>query len=421
MASADDLIAAPDGKDGAAGTLDQPTTLSDAIKRIGENHTIFLRGGTYTFDAQVTIERDNSGSDGKLKGIAPYEDEKPVLDFGSEPYGSDSNPRGLQINGHYWHVLGLTVQNAADNGIYVAGNHNVIEGCITHGNKDTGLQLGRYASSAASQADWPSDNLILNCESYDNYDAPPGSGENADGFAAKLTVGPGNVFRGCISHNNIDDGWDLYTKTDTGAIGAVTIDQCVAHHNGKLTDGTTNDNGDRNGFKLGGEKIAVPHVVTRSVAYANGKNGFTWNSNPGAIRLSNTLAFDNAEGNYKFGDNSTSTSAVFSNNVSFWTGGSAQSDKTVGTDAGNSNCWWNTGGAPASTNGKGLQVSAADFAHPLASPTVKRNADGSIDFSPFALAAGSDLLNAGVVPAGDLPFDKSYYVGTPDLGAVETP
>jgi hypothetical protein len=421
MAGADDLIAAPDGKDGAAGTLDQPTTLTDAIERIGEGHTIFLRGGTYTFSAQVTIERDNSGSDGKLKAIAAYQDEQPVLDFASEPYGSDGNPRGLQINGHYWHVLGLTVQNSADNGIYVAGNHNVIEGCITHGNRDTGLQLGRYASSAATQADWPSDNLILNCESYDNYDAPPGSGENADGFAAKLTVGPGNVFRGCISHNNIDDGWDLYTKTDTGAIGAVTIDQCVAHHNGKLTDGTTNDNGDRNGFKLGGEKIAVPHVVTRSVAYANGKNGFTWNSNPGAIRLSNTLAFDNAEGNYKFGDNSTTTSAVFSNNVSFWTGGSAQSDKTIGTDAGNSNCWWNTGGTPQSTNGKGLQVSAADFAHPLADPTLKRNADGSIDFSPFALAAGSDLLNAGVMPAGDLPFDTSYYVGTPDLGAVEAP
>lgn len=54
-----------------------------------------------------------------------------------------------------------------------------------------------------------------------------------------------------MSHHNIDDGWDLYTKTDTGPVGAVTIDQCVAHHNGTLTDGTHNDNADRNGFKLG--------------------------------------------------------------------------------------------------------------------------------------------------------------------------
>jgi hypothetical protein len=327
----------------------------------------------------------------------------------------------LQINGNYWRVVGLEVKGSADNGIYVAGNNNVIEGCVTHGNRDTGLQLGRASSDLASMADWPSNNLILNCESYDNYDAPPGGGENADGFAAKLTVGPGNVFRGCVSHNNIDDGWDLYTKTDTGPIGPVTIDQCIAYANGSLTDGTTNENGDRNGFKLGGDDIAVAHVVTRSVAFKNGKNGFTWNSNPGAIRLSNSLAFDNAEGNFKFGDNGTSTAAVFTNNVSFWTATSgAQSDKAIGTDAGSSNAWWDKSKSQPSVNAKGLIVTAQDFANSLANPKVARNADGSLNFAIFGLASGSDLVNAGKLPDGALPFDAaSYYVGTPDLGAVE--
>ena len=36
--------------------------------------------------------------------------------------------------------------------------------------------------------------------------------EDADGFAAKLTVGDGNVFDGCISYNNADDGWDFFAK-----------------------------------------------------------------------------------------------------------------------------------------------------------------------------------------------------------------
>jgi hypothetical protein len=411
---ADDLIAAPDGKDAAPGTLDAPTTLTAAITRISAGHAVYLRGGSYTYAVQITIARDNSGTSAQPKALAPYRDEVPVLDFSSQPYGTGSNPRGLQIDGSHWHVVGLTVTGSADNGIYVSGNDNVIERCITHGNHDTGLQLGRYASSATSQADWPSNNLILNCESYDNYDAPPGSGENADGFGAKLTVGPGNVFRGCVSHNNIDDGWDLYTKSDTGPIGSVTIDQCISHHNGTLTDGTQNANGDRNGFKLGGDKIAVAHTVTRSVAFANGKDGFTWNSNPGATRLSNTLSFDNGSANYRFGDNSTQTQAVFTNDVSFRTASGGDNDKTVGSDVSNSNCWL------PNTNGKGLMVSAADFAHPLASAKITRNADGSIDFSPFALAAGSDLINAGVVPAGTLPFDASYYQGNPDLGAVET-
>jgi hypothetical protein len=55
-------------------------------------------------------------------------------------------------------------------------------------NRDSGLQLGRWSSSAP-RAEWPSNNLVLNCEAYDNYDTLPGSGENADGFACKLTTG----------------------------------------------------------------------------------------------------------------------------------------------------------------------------------------------------------------------------------------
>jgi len=416
-----DLVVAPAGTEGAPGTLDQPTTLGSALTRIGAGHTIFMRGGKYSFAAQVTVAGDNSGTSGNPKRIQPYADEHPTLDFSSEPYGADSNPRGLQVNGSHWYVRGLEIVGAADNGLYLSGNDNTIEACVLHGNRDTGLQIGRASSDLTDMADWPSNNLILNCESYDNYDAPPGGGENADGFAAKLTVGPGNVFRGCVSHNNIDDGWDLYTKKDTGPIGTVTIDQCVAYSNGTLTDGTTNENGDRNGFKLGGDDIAVAHVVTRSVAFKNGKNGFTWNSNPGAIRLSNNLGFDNVEGNFKFGDNSTTTAAVFTNNVSFWTTtGATQSDKAIGTDAGSSNAWWDKAKAQAAIASRGITVSAADFAASLASPKIARNADGNLSLAPFALAPGSDLVNAGVVPAGTLPFDPAtYYVEAPDLGAVE--
>ena len=417
-----DLVVAPDGRDDAQGTLAEPTTLASALTRIGAGHSIFARGGTYAFSDQVTIARDNSGTSGAAKSLVPYASEHPTLDFSAQPYGTDSNPRGLQINGSFWHVRGFEVMGSADNGIYVAGNGNVIENCVTHGNRDTGLQIGRASSSDADMASWPSNNLVLNCESYDNYDEPPGGGENADGFAAKLTVGPGNVFRGCVSHNNIDDGWDLYTKTETGPIGPVTIDQCIAYANGTLTDGTSNENGDRNGFKLGGDDIAVAHVVTRSVAFENGKNGFTWNSNPGAIRLSNTLAFDNVEGNYKFGDNSTQTSAVFTNNLSFWTTtSSTQSDKAVGSDTAGTNAWWDKSRGTSTVASKNLTITAADFASSLASAKVTRAADGTPSFAPFGLAAGSDLVNAGAVPAGALPFDATdYYVGTPDLGAVET-
>lgn len=412
-----DLVAAPDGQDAAPGTLDEPTTLTSAIEKVVAGGTIYLRGGTYAYNVQITIARSYSGAADEVKTLRPYNDEKPVLDFSSQPYGSSGNARGLQINGSYWHILGITVEGSADNGIYVAGNNNLIERCITRGNRDTGLQMGQ-ANSGSTIADWPSNNLILNCESYDNYDSP--QGENADGFAAKLTVGTGNVFRGCVSHHNIDDGWDMYTKSATGPIGAVTIDQCISHHNGTLTDGTSKGSGDRNGFKLGGEGIAVEHVVTRSIAYGNGKAGFTWNTNPGAIQISNNLAFDNGSGNYLFGASWGTSQAVFTNNVSFWTSAdAAKKDNITGNDVSDSNCWWKPDESEPSINGKGLVVTAEDFAGSLSDPTIARTRDGSLDFTPFMLAAKSDLIDAGVVPEGTLPFDAAYYHGNPDLGAVE--
>lgn len=410
VVGAGDLVVAPGGASNAPGTLQQPTSLASALQRIGAGHRVYLRGGTYRSAAQITIERSNRGAPGSLKQLVAYGSEKPILDFSSERYGQSGNQRGLQLDGSYWHIKGLVVQGAADNGIYVSGSNNVIESCVTRNNRDTGLQLGR-AGSSTSRADWPANNLILNCESYDNYDAPPGSGENADGFAAKLTVGNGNVFRGCVAHHNIDDGWDLFARSDTGAIGPVTIDQCIAYSNGSLTTGRSNSNGDRNGFKLGGSRIAVAHVVTRSIAYGNGAVGFTWNSNPGSIRLSNNLAFDNTAGNYRFGDGAQ-TKALFTNNVSFWSAPTrAKSDKVLGTDVSSSNRWW---------QGSGGTVTSRDFALSLTKPVITRAADGTLDLSIFRLAPTSRLIDAGIVPSAPLPFDVKYYRGRPDLGAVET-
>src|SRR5690606_16005664 len=114
-----------------------------------------------------------------------------------------SSNRGLAIGGDYWHVYGIVVQHAGDNGILLGGNNNVIERTVTRYNHDTGLQLSRLVAGAPS-SEWPSNNLILSAESHDNADS---DGEDADGFAAKLTSGPGNVFRYAVSHHNIDDGW----------------------------------------------------------------------------------------------------------------------------------------------------------------------------------------------------------------------
>jgi len=319
----------PTGTASAAGTLSAPTTLATAISRIASGGTIYVRGGTYAYGSTITIPAGADGTASARTTLTAYNGETPVLNFASQ--SESSSNRGLQLYANYWHLYGLTVSHAGDNGIYVGGSNNVIERTVTSYNRDTGLQLGRISSSTPSSS-WPSNNLIVSSESHDNADS---DGEDADGFAAKLTTGTGNVFRYDVSHHNIDDGWDLYTKTDTGAIGPVTIEYSLSYGNGTLTDGSQSGDGDRNGYKLGGDDIAVNHVVRHDIAYGNGHHGFTYNSNPGTMAISNNVGIDNAERNFSF-DTGTS---VFRTNTSCRFAVSGSNDKTVG-DADSSNQFW---------------------------------------------------------------------------------
>jgi len=330
------LYVSPSGTDSAAGTATAPTTLTSAISRISAGGTIYMRGGTYAYSSTVTIPAGSNGTSSARTTLSAYPGETPVLNFSAQ--SESSTNRGIQLNANYWKIYGLVVERAGDNGIYVGGSNNVVERTVTRFNRDTGLQLGRMASSTpASQ--WPANNLILSAESHDNADS---DGEDADGFAAKLTTGTGNVFRYAVSHNNIDDGWDLYTKTDTGAIGPVTIEYSLSYGNGTLTDGSQAGNGDRNGYKLGGDSIAVNHVVQHSIAYGNGHHGFTYNSNPGSMTITSNVSVANTERNFNF---ETGTS-VFRGNTSC---NSGANDRYVG-DADSSNQFWSgTNGSRCST------------------------------------------------------------------------
>jgi hypothetical protein len=390
------IYVSPTGTDANPGTISSPTTLTAAIAEAQPGDTIYMRGGTYNYSATIAIAFGNNGTSSNPKRIFAYQSEVPVLNFSSQAT-ADAN-RGMHLFGNYWHLKGLTLQNAGDNGLFVGGNNNTVELCIFKGNRDSGLQISRRSSSLTNIADWPSNNLILNCTAFDNAD--PGA-ENADGFACKLTSGPGNVFRGCIAHNNIDDGWDLYANTDTGAIGTVLIENCIAYNNGVLTTGGTSGSGDKNGFKLGGSGVDVAHTIRRCIAFGNGQHGFTDNNNQGAMTVTNNTSFNNAETNFNWRTGSTAT---FTNNASY---NSGTSDTTNGTLTGTTNLFWKNG--VSNNNGGTKVISAADF-QSLTPPSggFTRNADGSINLGNFArLVSGSDLVNGGT-PSGT------------DIGAVES-
>jgi hypothetical protein len=395
------IFVAPDGLDGNPGTMAQPTTLHRAVTLVPGGGTVYLRGGTYRYTATVLIAVGNDGTAQSPKRVFAYRDEKPVLDFSAQTYVRNrANARGIEVKGDYWHLRGLEVQNAADNGIFVSGSHDVVELCVAHHNRDSGFQLGRHDETTPREK-WPSYDRIVNCDSYQNFDPPDGG--DADGFAPKIFVGAGNEFRGCRAWNNSDDGWDLFTKPDSGPIGAVLIDGCMAFDNGYASGGypmttAVKTMGNGNGFKLGGSHIGVDHVVTRSISFGNKVRGFDENNNTGAMTLKNDTAWLNGAMNFAFEDGKH----LLVNNLSHV---QRAEDETSGTSVTNS---W-----------QGTVVKDADFVsldRTLA--RAPRQPDGSLPATDLLrLAPGSRFIDAGTAARGpELPF-----LGVaPDLGARET-
>lgn len=435
------IIVSPNGTETGEGTAANPMSLEAAVLKVAPGGIIYLQEGTYSFSTALTIGIDNNGTAEAMKTMVAMDGASVRLDFSSQPYDmkdTSLNERGIQLNGSYWHIKDVEVYGAADNGIFVAGNNNIIEHCILNANRDTGLQISRRTSSLADMKDWPTDNLILNCTSFNNSD--PATGENADGFAAKLTCGPGNVFDGCIAYNNVDDGWDLYAKAATGPIGSVTIRNSIAFRNGATTTGEFTKNSDGNGFKLGGSKIANDHYVENCIAFENKNHGFTDNSNPGVITVKNCTSFNNsldsgAKSNFDFARDKTLSNNILENCIAFSTE-KVGSDKYKGTVANsvlmNGGKWYEfKEKAAADTNVTALKgtpttgPTKADFVS-IVSPTMGadvhtewRNADGTINVGSFLKIADTSAFSGRNLGA-NLSFGEGV-IPTPTIHPTPLP
>jgi hypothetical protein len=369
FAQGGDMYVSPTGTSAGTGASGSPLDLDTAISYVSAGQKIIVQDGRYVRKSKLDIKKGNDGTANAMKSLIAAPGAKPVIDFARKS-------EGVVLSGDYWHVKGIDFKRSAGNtkGFTIGGNYNTVENSRFYANGDTGLQISSTDGSM-DKSTWPSYNLILNNESFDNIDP---SNNNADGFAAKLTAGVGNVFRGDIAHNNIDDGWDLYTKVGSGAIGAVTIEDSIAYNNGTLTNGSKGE-GDKNGFKLGGEGIHVPHIIRNSIAFGNGANGFTSNSNPG-VRATNNIGFNNAKGNLSF----TTYAGI---PTDFTINGFVSYQKTVSvkdsypTELKADNNYMFDGSQ--SVNKSGIQLTDANFTSLVPVELYTRNDDGSIILGTF--------------------------------------
>lgn len=289
------VYVAPQASSKGVGSKQDPKSIYEAVKWAAPGDVIMLMGGTYEMNGTLTIDRGISGTADKMITMMadPESSRRPVFNFGKKS-------AGMVFAGDYWNFKGFDVTNssAGQKGIQVSGSNNVLNDIRAYRNGNTGIQISRYKSSDLKE-DWPANNLILNCTSYLNAD--PGY-EDADGFAAKLTIGEGNVFDGCIAAYNADDGWDLFAKIETGPIGKVVIKNSIAFKNGYVINeftGAEINAGNGNGFKMGGESITGYHELQNSIAFGNKAKGIDSNSCPDN-QVKNSTSFDNESFNVAF-------------------------------------------------------------------------------------------------------------------------
>ena len=384
------------------GSRTNPVDIYTAVKYVLPGQTIVIMEGTYLLDKSVRIEKGIDGTeDAPIRMVAdPEAKTRPVFDF-------QTKVPGVVHLGNYWYFNGFDVTRSVnmEEGFQVAGSNNTLDSINTYFNGNAGIQISRNAGVDISIEYWPANNLILNCTSYGNADA---SFADADGFAAKLTIGEGNVFDGCVAYNNADDGWDLFAKPETGPIGKVIIKNSVAYANGYKADGTLyapDVNG--NGFKMGGNSITGKHELINCYAFYNYKKGIDSNSCPDII-VENCITYNNEGYNVAFYTNdakNTDFSATgiisfkdatvksgFNTAEQFKVKGTQDPDKYLGA----TNFYWD---GAKSANAGGTEATAEWFKS-LTFTGITRNEDGTINMNGFLELTALAPANIGAVPGG---------------------
>jgi hypothetical protein len=372
-------------------------TLGKAAGLATNGNLVYLRGGTYPVSTKISLTK--SGTAGTPIRIRAYPGETPVPDFSSQGTGGATYD-GISISGNYYWLYGLVITNAGHNSIMISGSNNIVERCVSLGARNTGFHI------TGGGPPFPATNLFLNCDSIRSYDSPVRG--NADGFSAKWSLGPGNVFSGCRAWENSDDNWDLWEGSSP-----VLITNCWAFRAGTnvFWDAATNKafNGNGNGFKLGGAGTNAAHRLVHCLSFGNMTWGVDQNNNTAGQTVDQNTVWNNRSGAINLNHLGSQYGVLKSSHV-------VRNNAAIGT---------------ASIGGTATYPSIQISNSWDVLPDLKTNDFLSTDYT-WALGPRRD--DGGLpetpflrpVPNGRL-VDKSSNLGepfqgnAPDLGAFETP
>ncbi|WP_405505172.1 right-handed parallel beta-helix repeat-containing protein [Streptomyces purpurascens] len=349
------LAVLPTQAQAATVVVSNSADLADAIKNAAPGTVIQVRGGTYYPTA--TLQSTANGTSSSPVTLTAYGSETVKIDGSNLPDGNWI----FKLTADYWNVSKITFQNSPDSAVVCQSCTGTVWNDIkTIDGGDSGFTL---------TGDGTVNNTVRNIDSYGHNDAAT-HGENADGIAVKFGSGTGNLITGARLYNNSDDGLDFWSFSSP-----VTVEHTWAFGNGKNRWGDSAFAGDGNGYKLGGDGEVVAHVVNNSAAWDNAGNGFTENSNRGAIVINRTTAYANAKWGYYF----ATGSARLGKNLAVSNGGGSVSKGSSVVSAGNN---WDSG------------IATPAFRSTNASTTYNaRQSNGALPVTTF-LATGSTTIGA---------------------------
>lgn len=421
-----DFYVSPNGNDANIGDINNPVeTIKRAQALASSGDTVYIRGGIYTMRedqiaqyssiwAYVT-KLDKSG----ITYLA-FPNETPIFDYKNiKP--ANYRITAFYINGSNIHIKGIEITgvqvtittHTQSECFEIQGSNNLLEQIKMYDNMAIGVYILRG-----------SNNLILNCDAYRNWDSVSegGVGGNTDGFGCHAPVGhKNNIFRGCRAWYNSDDGYDLISSGEP-----VLIDNCWAFYNGYSINTSTNvvtSRGDGNGFKAGGYGSTavnqLPNPIPRNtiqfcLAVGNKQSGFYSNHHLNGSNWYNNSAYRNKR-NFNMLNRKAANATDYLTDVPGWShvmsnnlGYGATTAELTDIDKASCTLTNNYFDLP-------LTINNSDFLSLdetlLMAP---RQADGSLPKNNFMrLQSSSDIIDTG----GNIGFP---FKGTaPDLGCFE--
>ncbi|MFT5355462.1 MAG: hypothetical protein ACI9KE_002681 [Polyangiales bacterium] len=276
------LFAAPAG-DGDTCSEASPCDLWTAVDRASAGDVVFLRGGTYAVDRNLSFR--GRGTDSAPAIFESYPGETAIL----EGSGDADDEYYVRVLGDPIVLRLFEVRGMPRSGISVRTSDNVLEGLRVYDNLLSGIHVHESYDVPVSN-----NNLITDCEVYGNsgagLDTPEfADGGNSDGIS--MSSGIGNRVENCLVYGNSDDGIDTWRTTESYVGYSIVYGSGIASGNGQ-------------GIKAGGAPPSATSFVEHCLSYDNRGAGFDYNSGDAVVFRHNT-AWDNDGSGFYAGNNTS--------------------------------------------------------------------------------------------------------------------